>query len=113
MSATDPVIEGFNTGPDGEHYPFGWLGAQIKIGDIVIVESRDDRDHHEPDSYVVYRPDHKWRKGRLRRETHGWHTLPETLLAVAMLMEGVNANTIAHTVPVLVGGFKAVAKDED
>lgn len=111
MSASDPVTEGHNAGPDGEHYPFGWLGAETKIGDCVVVEVRDDRDHHDPDSYVIYAPDHKFRAGRLRRETQSWHTLPETLVAVAMLMERVDPNTIANTVPVLVGGFKAVARD--
>lgn len=111
MSATDPVIEGFNTGPDGEHFPFGWLGAETKIGPVIVVECRDDRDHYEPDSYVVYAPDHEFRAGRLRRVTQGWHTLPETLVAVAMLLEGVDPNHIAHAVPLLTGGFKAISDE--
>jgi hypothetical protein len=111
MSASDPVTEGFNTGPDGEHFPFGWLGAESKIGDMVLIEVRDDRDHYAPDSYVIYAPDREFRAGRLRRVTQSWHTLSESLVAIAMLREGVDPNTLAHAVPLLIGGFKAVGDE--
>lgn len=98
-----------NRGPDGKQYPFGWLGSQTRIRGFVIVESRRDIDGDDPDEYVVYREVGEY---SYRREPQVWETMSEVMLAIVMLREGVNINTIAHAVPLLIGGIRHSAKED-
>lgn len=101
---------GLNHGPDGKHYPFGWLGEEHRIGDFYIVETRVDRNSELPDDYAVFRIDPATRE--VYRDANTWATLNEALIAIVMRSEGVNVNTIAHTVPLLMHGIKGAAQDD-